>query len=77
MNCARSWAFCATPTAGPSAWVHAHPGPGTDSLDPEHVERPYAPPTSEQQMQILRRLNAAEAFETFLQTKYVGQKRFS
>ncbi|MCF2434134.1 hypothetical protein LV779_00555 [Streptomyces thinghirensis] len=24
-----------------------------------------------------RRLNAAEAFETFLQTKYVGQKRFS
>jgi 2-oxoglutarate decarboxylase len=26
---------------------------------------------------ILSRLNAAEAFETFLQTKYVGQKRFS
>ncbi|HIZ99205.1 MAG TPA: multifunctional oxoglutarate decarboxylase/oxoglutarate dehydrogenase thiamine pyrophosphate-binding subunit/dihydrolipoyllysine-residue succinyltransferase subunit, partial [Candidatus Janibacter merdipullorum] len=25
----------------------------------------------------LRRLNAAEAFETFLQTKFVGQKRFS
>ncbi len=43
----------------------------------QHVERPYAPPNREQQMQILRRLNAAEAFETFLQTKYVGQKRFS
>jgi 2-oxoglutarate dehydrogenase E1 component len=28
-------------------------------------------------MRILRRLNAAEAFETFLQTKFVGQKRFS
>ena len=26
---------------------------------------------------MLNRLNAAEAFETFLQTKYVGQKRFS
>jgi len=26
---------------------------------------------------ILSRLNAAEAFETFLQTKYVGQRRFS
>ncbi|MFI9457189.1 thiamine pyrophosphate-dependent enzyme, partial [Amycolatopsis sp. NPDC052450] len=26
---------------------------------------------------VLSKLNAAEAFETFLQTKYVGQKRFS
>ena len=34
-------------------------------------------PTREEQLRILRRLNAAEAFETFLQTKYVGQKRFS
>ena len=31
----------------------------------------------DEQMRIMRRLNAAEAFETFLQTKYVGQKRFS
>ena len=31
----------------------------------------------EEQLRILRKLNAAEAFETFLQTKYVGQKRFS
>ena len=52
-------------------------GPGATRMDPEQVERPYTSPTSEQQMQILRRLNAAEAFETFLQTKYVGQKRFS
>jgi 2-oxoglutarate dehydrogenase E1 component len=30
----------------------------------------------EDQVWILERLNAAEAFESFLQTKYVGQKRF-
>ncbi|MEI2826170.1 MAG: multifunctional oxoglutarate decarboxylase/oxoglutarate dehydrogenase thiamine pyrophosphate-binding subunit/dihydrolipoyllysine-residue succinyltransferase subunit [Dermatophilaceae bacterium] len=34
-------------------------------------------PSRDEQMRILRRLNAAEAFETFLQTKFVGQKRFS
>jgi len=34
-------------------------------------------PAREEQLHILGRLNVAEAFETFLQTKYVGQKRFS
>jgi 2-oxoglutarate decarboxylase len=43
----------------------------------EHVERPYTKPTKEHQLRILGKLNEAEAFETFLQTKYVGQKRFS
>jgi len=43
----------------------------------EQVERPHAKPSPEEQLRILRRLNAAEAFERFLQTKYVGQKRFS
>ena len=43
----------------------------------ERVERRYDKPPREEQLRILRRLNAAEAFETFLQTKYVGQKRFS
>ena len=43
----------------------------------ERVEVPHAKPDREEQLRILRRLNAAEAFETFLQTKYVGQKRFS
>ena len=43
----------------------------------EKVERPYAKPTHDEQMRILAKLNEAEAFETFLQTKYVGQKRFS
>jgi 2-oxoglutarate decarboxylase len=43
----------------------------------ERVERPHAKPTREEQLHILGRLNVAEAFETFLQTKFVGQKRFS
>ncbi|RLL68854.1 multifunctional oxoglutarate decarboxylase/oxoglutarate dehydrogenase thiamine pyrophosphate-binding subunit/dihydrolipoyllysine-residue succinyltransferase subunit [Streptomyces phytohabitans] len=43
----------------------------------ERVERSHSSPEREEQLRILRRLNAAEAFETFLQTKYVGQKRFS
>ena len=41
------------------------------------VENGNAKPSREEQLRILNRLNAAEAFETFLQVKYVGQKRFS
>ncbi|MFC3979107.1 MULTISPECIES: multifunctional oxoglutarate decarboxylase/oxoglutarate dehydrogenase thiamine pyrophosphate-binding subunit/dihydrolipoyllysine-residue succinyltransferase subunit [Streptosporangium] len=41
------------------------------------VERPHAKPDRTEQLRILERLNTAEAFETFLQTKFVGQKRFS
>ncbi|MDQ1575155.1 MAG: multifunctional 2-oxoglutarate metabolism enzyme [Microbacteriaceae bacterium] len=43
----------------------------------EKVERRYEKPTHDEQLRILGKLNEAEAFETFLQTKYVGQKRFS
>jgi 2-oxoglutarate dehydrogenase E1 component len=43
----------------------------------DRVEIKHDKPASEKQKHILNRLNAAEAFETFLQTKYVGQKRFS
>ncbi|MYT75834.1 MULTISPECIES: multifunctional oxoglutarate decarboxylase/oxoglutarate dehydrogenase thiamine pyrophosphate-binding subunit/dihydrolipoyllysine-residue succinyltransferase subunit [unclassified Streptomyces] len=43
----------------------------------DRVERPHSKPEREEQLRILRRLNSAEAFETFLQTKFVGQKRFS
>jgi 2-oxoglutarate dehydrogenase E1 component len=43
----------------------------------DKVERPYAKPDHDEQLRILGKLNEAEAFETFLQTKYVGQKRFS
>ncbi|HET6729447.1 MAG TPA: multifunctional oxoglutarate decarboxylase/oxoglutarate dehydrogenase thiamine pyrophosphate-binding subunit/dihydrolipoyllysine-residue succinyltransferase subunit [Jiangellaceae bacterium] len=41
------------------------------------VERPSERMDRDDQLRILHKLNQAEAFETFLQTKYVGQKRFS
>ena len=43
----------------------------------EHVEVGFPRTAREEQLRILRKLNSAEAFESFLQTKYVGQKRFS
>ena len=42
----------------------------------EHVEGASDRIDAEEQRHILGRLNAAEAFEKFLATKYVGQKRF-
>jgi 2-oxoglutarate dehydrogenase E1 component len=41
------------------------------------VETRFQRTSPDLQKHILNRLNAAEAFETFLHTKYVGQKRFS
>ena len=43
----------------------------------ENVEVKYQKPGHDEQLRILSKLNQGEAFETFLQTKYVGQKRFS
>lgn len=43
----------------------------------QKLEVSYSKPDHNEQLRILRKLNEAEAFETFLQTKYVGQKRFS
>jgi multifunctional 2-oxoglutarate metabolism enzyme len=43
----------------------------------DRVERPHRNPDHDEQMRILSRLNVAEAFEMFLQTKFVGQRRFS
>ncbi len=43
----------------------------------ERVEIPHEKPDREEQLRILRKLNEGEALESFLQTKYVGQKRFS
>jgi len=43
----------------------------------QNLEVKYQKPTHDEQLRILRKLNEAEAFETFLQTKFVGQKRFS
>ena len=43
----------------------------------ERFERPFVPWPREEHLRILDKLNEAEIFETFLQTKFVGQKRFS
>jgi len=43
----------------------------------ERIERPHGRADHDEQIRILSRLNVAEAFEMFLQTKYVGQRRFS
>ncbi len=43
----------------------------------ERVEVGVQKMPREEQLRIVHKLNSAEAFEAFLQTKYVGQKRFS
>ena len=43
----------------------------------QHIEIGLPAIEREEQLRILRKLNSAEAFESFLQTKFVGQKRFS
>jgi 2-oxoglutarate dehydrogenase E1 component len=43
----------------------------------ERIELKHEQVDRQEQKHVLGRLNAAEAFETFLQTKYVGQRRFS
>jgi len=43
----------------------------------QRIEVKHEQPDREKQKHVLGRLNAAGAFETFLQTKYVGQKRLA
>jgi len=43
----------------------------------QHIEIGLPAIERDEQLRILRKLNSAEAFESFLQTKFVGQKRFS
>ncbi|HLS15544.1 MAG TPA: multifunctional oxoglutarate decarboxylase/oxoglutarate dehydrogenase thiamine pyrophosphate-binding subunit/dihydrolipoyllysine-residue succinyltransferase subunit, partial [Beutenbergiaceae bacterium] len=57
-------------------YMHLHDGAQRRWLQ-DRLESGWEKPVGEEQRQILRKLNAAEAFETFLQTKFVGQKRFS
>ncbi len=57
-------------------YMHIH-NPEERQWMQEQLERPYQKPSHDQQLRILEKLNEAEAFETFLQTKFVGQKRFS
>ncbi|MSY16821.1 MAG: multifunctional oxoglutarate decarboxylase/oxoglutarate dehydrogenase thiamine pyrophosphate-binding subunit/dihydrolipoyllysine-residue succinyltransferase subunit, partial [Actinobacteria bacterium] len=51
--------------------------PGQRQWIQDRVEIPHAKPERNEQLRILHKLNEAEALESFLQTKYVGQKRFS
>ena len=57
-------------------YMHIH-NPAERKWMQDHLEVPYVKPSREAQLRILEKLNEAEAFETFLQTKFVGQKRFS
>ncbi|MCK8659523.1 2-oxoglutarate dehydrogenase E1 component, partial [Pseudomonas umsongensis] len=43
----------------------------------DRFEKEHQPLSRKMHLQILDQLNEAEIFETFLQTKFVGQKRFS
>ena len=43
----------------------------------DRIEVGFAKLPREEQLRVLRKLNSAEAFESFLHTKFVGQKRFS
>lgn len=45
-----------------------------ERIEPVRCEEPIAP---ESKRRILQKLNAAEAFERFIHTKYIGHKRFS
>ncbi len=57
-------------------YMHLHDGAQRRWLQ-QRLESGWSKPAPEVQKQILRKINQAEAFETFLQTKFVGQKRFS
>lgn len=64
-----------TRTAG-IEYMHI-PDPNQRAWIQERVEHPWEQPSREAHKHVLTMLNRAEAFEQFLQTKYVGQKRFS
>ena len=70
-------ACCATPTAARSASSTCTSRTPTSSAGSRARSRaPSRRSPKEQKDRILERLNAAEAFEKFLATKYVGTKRF-
>ena len=69
---------CATRTAATSAWstpTSSNPNSRSGCRNASRSSTRSRPSPSRSTS--CRKLNAAEAFETFLQTKYVGQKRFS
>ncbi|WP_454295630.1 multifunctional oxoglutarate decarboxylase/oxoglutarate dehydrogenase thiamine pyrophosphate-binding subunit/dihydrolipoyllysine-residue succinyltransferase subunit [Salana multivorans] len=59
-----------------SEYMHLH-DPAQRRWLQQKIEGGWPRPNREQIGRILHKLNQAEAFETFLQTKFVGQKRFS
>ena len=77
-SCATCWGCCATPTAAMSASSTPTSSSPNSSSGCRNASRSSR--TSRRwpnRSTSCRKLNAAEAFETFLATKYVGQKRFS
>ena len=60
----------------PGRGVHAHPGSRAEAVDPAAPRRRLPTLAPDEQRHILGRLNAAEVFERFLHSRYVGQKRF-
>ncbi len=56
-------------------YMHIHE-PAQRKWIQDRVERPHESLPREEHLRILDKLNEAEIFETFLQTKFVGQKRF-
>lgn len=52
-------------------------GPAFDTWFEERIEKALFSLSLEQKLAILKNLNQSELFESFLHTKYVGQKRFS
>ncbi|PWD52161.1 multifunctional oxoglutarate decarboxylase/oxoglutarate dehydrogenase thiamine pyrophosphate-binding subunit/dihydrolipoyllysine-residue succinyltransferase subunit [Serinibacter arcticus] len=59
-----------------SEYMHLH-DPAQRRWLQQKLEGGWPKPSPEAIRQIMHKLNQAEAFETFLQTKFVGQKRFS
>src|SRR5256884_195172 len=57
--------------------IHAYRVRGHLMADTNPLEVTHARAEHDEQMAIWSRLNVAEAFEMFLQTKFVGQRRFS
>ncbi len=77
-RCATSSASCATRTHAPSVsstCTSRSRSRRTGSRRASRRRRSRS--TAAQQRRILERLNAAEAYEGFIHTKYLGQKRFS
>ena len=77
-RCAPSWSACTRHTPAPcplsTCTLRTHE---VRAWFQERLERGVAKPTREEQLRVLSKLVRLRQFENFLQTKYLGQKRFS